>query len=177
MARKDIPKKLSLILMLVLIGGVMLWQGFFLRDEVLRIDGKAITVLDGDSFKSESEEYRLQGIDAPEFRQTCTSAAGNAWPCGRSAHEKLKEILAGTAWSCTVRARDRFGRAIVICEDSDSRDLGSLLVRSGHAVSGGRFDDTPYGSEESEARKARRGIWQGPFQRPDLWRGENPRGS
>ncbi|WP_159437068.1 thermonuclease family protein [Parasphingorhabdus marina] len=170
-------KKSSLILTLLLIGGVMLWQGLFMRNEVLRIDGKSIAVIDGDSFKSEDEEYRLQGIDAPEFRQTCTSGEGSPWPCGRAARQQLKEILGRGVWSCTVQARDQFGRAIVTCRDRENRDLGSSLVQSGHAVSGGRFDETTYGTEESEAKKARRGIWQGPFQRPEVWRAENPRGS
>ncbi|MEL6875367.1 MAG: thermonuclease family protein [Pseudomonadota bacterium] len=176
MARKKFSPKASLILMLVLVGGVMLWQGLFMCDEVIRIDGEAVIVIDGDSFKSESDEFRLHGIDAPEFRQTCNKGDGESWPCGRSAHQRLEEVLAGSVWSCTIQARDQFGRAIATCEDATSRDLGSVLVLSGHAVSGGRFDVMAYGSEESEARKARRGIWQGPFQRPDVWRGENPRG-
>lgn len=177
MARKSLFRKKSLILMLALVGGVMLWQWLFVQEEVLRIDGKTIAVIDGDSFKSASEEFRLQGVDAPEYRQTCANGDGDVWPCGQSAHRQLKQILAEGDWSCTVQARDRFGRAIVTCRDADNRDLGSSLVRSGHAISGGRFDVVTYGKEESEARAARRGIWQGDFDRPEVWRAKNPRGS
>lgn len=148
-----------------------------MQDEILRIDGKAIVVIDGDSFKSASEEYRVHGIDAPEYRQTCKDRNGNDWPCGRSARSQLEKVLARGVWSCSVKARDQFGRAIVTCQDADNQDLGASLVRSGHAVSGDHFDMATYGSEETQARNAKRGIWQGDFESPDVWRSENPRGS
>jgi len=42
------------------------------------------------------------------------------------------------------------------------------LVRQGWAVA---FGNSPlYASAEAEARKAKRGIWAGTFERPSQWR-------
>jgi endonuclease YncB( thermonuclease family) len=38
-------------------------------------------VIDGDTIVVDGEHVRLQGIDAPEKRQTCT-AYGQEWPAG-----------------------------------------------------------------------------------------------
>src|SRR5512132_2676193 len=52
------------------------------------------TVVDGDTIVVGGEQVRLQGIDAPELHQTCT-AYGQAWACGQTAAEWLKNRLHG----------------------------------------------------------------------------------
>src|SRR5918992_4757425 len=45
----------------------------------------AVDIIDGDSFRRSKDEIRLNGIDAPEYRQSCHDKAGRDWDCGREA--------------------------------------------------------------------------------------------
>lgn len=65
---------------------------------------------------------------------------------------------------------DRYGRLFAICRAGDE-DLGRRMVREGYAVA---IDDHSAGEEEV-ARDARRGLWQGAFQRPADDRAAYPR--
>jgi len=162
-------------LIVLIIAGSWAWQKWTAGTEIIVINGKKVSVIDGDSFKNEGEEFRLFGIDAPEYRQTCNTNDGNDWPCGKAARTGLELALKKGQFSCDVRARDKFGRTIVICRDAQNQDLGSSLVEDGFAVSGQYFDESAYGEEEAVAKAARRGIWEGTFVRPDIWRVEHPR--
>jgi endonuclease YncB( thermonuclease family) len=48
----------------------------------LALEGRA-EIVDGDTLRIDGRTVRLQGIDAPETRQTCTDRSGQEWPCGR----------------------------------------------------------------------------------------------
>jgi endonuclease YncB( thermonuclease family) len=131
---------------------------------LLSIDGGPVRVIDGDSFWRGETEIRLSGIDAPEYRQTCKDKAGQDWPCGRDAMRALKQLIGGRDVACEIRDTDRYQRLVAVCKAGDV-DLNQEMVRQGWAVSFGG-----YGSIEMEARKARRGIWRGDFERPQDWR-------
>jgi len=79
------------------------------------------------------------------------------------------------AFFCDVHARDQFGRTVVTCLTKDQLDLGAILVAQGLAISGHYFDISHYSEEEAAAQSAKRGIWQGSFVEPAIWRKENPR--
>ncbi|MEO9467609.1 thermonuclease family protein [Parasphingorhabdus sp.] len=177
MARKKSAIFKNAFLIILIIGGSWAVQNWMASEEIVEINGKRATIIDGDSFKAADEEFRIYGIDAPEYRQTCSDSNGTAWTCGKFARTGLEEMLRTGAWACTVRARDRFGRNIVICADENRRDLGSTLVRQGFAVSGLNFDEAIYASEEDQAKNVRKGIWRGAFVRPEVWRKQHPRGS
>ncbi|VAV99620.1 hypothetical protein MNBD_ALPHA04-1413 [hydrothermal vent metagenome] len=175
MARSFFRKaKLFLIIFLVIAGswGIQRWA---YSSDVIQIDGKKVSMIDGDSFKVGEAEYRIYGIDAPEYFQNCKDENGADWPCGKMARTGLKSALADDQFSCEVRAKDQFGRFIVTCYNDRELDLGSLLVEQGYAVSGHSFDEKIYAVDEIAAKKAKRGIWRGSFVRPDIWRNENPR--
>ncbi len=53
--------------------------------------GGPFKVLDGDSLELGGIRFRLEGIDAPEYRQTCQKG-GVTWSCGKQA----------TALSCAL---------------------------------------------------------------------------
>ncbi len=111
---------------------------------------------------------RLRGIDAPEYRQTCTTG-GKAYPCGRQARAALAAMTAGKAVTCKGWERDKYDRLLAVCSvGSPALDINGAMVRQGWAVAYGG-----YRSEEAEARKAKRGLWQGEFQRPRDWRIEH----
>jgi endonuclease YncB( thermonuclease family) len=49
------------------------------------------------------------------------------------------------------------------------------MVREGLAVNFGSRADGPYEDAEIEAEAARRGLWQGTFEQPSVWREAHPR--
>ncbi len=120
-------------------------------------------VVDGDSLRFGTERVRLLGIDAPELKQTCKRETG-VYACGREARLELARYAQSGSFSCEGWRRDRYGRLLVTCK-SGSKDVNSLLVESGWAVSYGQ-----YGQEEEEARARKTGLWAGEFDRPQDWR-------
>jgi endonuclease YncB( thermonuclease family) len=122
-------------LFLAVLAGFALWLERQ-RGETFAGDGAAIYVIDGDSLRVESREVRLAGIDAPEYRQSCTDAAGAAWPCGREARTALERIVRGGAVSCRTAQQDRYGRALALCW-AGKEDVATLLARQGWADGAG----------------------------------------
>jgi endonuclease YncB( thermonuclease family) len=125
--------------------------------------------LDGDSLWLAGEHIRLFGIDAPEGRQECRDGAGAPYPCGREAARALAAAINGRTVACTAVEHDRYDRNVAICT-VDGRDLGELMVRSGHAIELPQHSRGRYGAAEREARAARRGLWGGTFEEPATWR-------
>jgi len=124
-------------------------------------------ILDGDSLRLGAVEIRLQGIDAPEGRQTCT-VDGRAWRCGRSAARALDELIGEAPVRCVWTQRDRYGRALATCF-KDGTDINSVLVARGMAVAYTHYSDR-YLSEEALARSRRLGLWRSQFVAPWIWR-------
>ena len=124
--------------------------------------GNAV-VLDGDTIMLSGRKIRLEGIDAPEFSQICTGKSGS-YPCGREAKRRLEALAKGSAVECSGWQDDKYGRFLGTCV-SGQVDLNRQMVLSGWAVSYG-----DYLSEEAVARKAGKGVWQGEFDRPSIWR-------
>jgi endonuclease YncB( thermonuclease family) len=126
-----------------------------------------VNAIDGDSLRADGEEIRLLGIDAPELRQTCRDQRGKNWSCGRDARDQLRRILARGKVRCASAEKDRYGRSLARCSASGVLDIGDALVRDGFALD---FMQGGYGAAEGEARRARRGIWRGEFERPANYR-------
>jgi endonuclease YncB( thermonuclease family) len=125
-------------------------------------------IVDGDSLRMGGRSIRLDGIDAPEWDQTCRDAGGRTWRCGQAAKQALRERLRGQTVSCRPRAIDRYGRTIAVCALADGSDLNAWMVQQGFAIASG-FSGT-YAAEEAEAKAAKRGIWDGTFISPASWR-------
>jgi endonuclease YncB( thermonuclease family) len=134
------------------------------------ISGRA-TAIDGDSLRIGSSEIRLRGIDAPEGRQNC-QRDGRDWPCGREAAAALRRLLEPGPLTCRVDRRDQHGRNLAVCSNG-SGDINARMVADGWAVAYDRGNDVLYVREEQEARRARRGVWQGEFTPPRVWRQQN----
>jgi endonuclease YncB( thermonuclease family) len=120
-------------------------------------------VLDGDSLELNGERIRLEGIDAPEFEQTCLRS-GRRHPCGQEARLQLRALTGSNRLSCQGWQRDKYDRLLAVCEASGTQ-LNREMVRSGWAVAYGA-----YGAEEGEARRAKLGLWAGEFVRPQEFR-------
>lgn len=120
-------------------------------------------LVDGDSMFVGGREVRLEGIDAPEGRQTCMRN-GQSWPCGEDARRHLAQLIGNAPVICRGEKSDQHGRLLGTCE-AGGRDLNAAMVEDGFAVSYGR-----YRNEEARAHAARRGLWSGEFDRPRDWR-------
>lgn len=133
--------------------------------------GPATSVVDGDTFVMGSERVRLWGVDAPEGRQVCQDGQGRAFRCGDVARQRLIALIGGRLVDCRERDRDGYGRMVAQCR-TGGVDLGEALVRAGWAVEYRQFSRGAYTAAETEARRARRGLWAGRFEPPDHWRAE-----
>jgi endonuclease YncB( thermonuclease family) len=130
------------------------------------VAGQKLVVVDGDSFALGPRKLRLDGIDAPEYRQNCRDARGGEWACGRAARAALEQLLTGAGLACEAEAHDRYARALATCRSASTPDLAAAQVLAGMAVSDEFHGMRSYGDEEDAAKAARRGIWQGDFMRP-----------
>jgi endonuclease YncB( thermonuclease family) len=128
----------------------------------------AVDVIDGDSFRRGRDEIRLNGIDAPEYRQSCRDENGREWSCGREAARALRNLVAGRTIECTGLDADRYGRLVSRCKTGDAV-LNSEMVRLGWAIAYTRHSAL-YIREEDDARREKRGIWRGTFDPPEDWR-------
>ena len=127
-----------------------------------------VSVIDGDSLRAGSEEIRLHGIDAPEYRQSCEDRSGRSYACGKRAAQHLRKLVGTSPVSCKVIDTDRYERTIGVCSVG-ATELNEAMVEAGWAVAYSRHS-LSYMSTESAARRARRGIWQGRFASPEDWR-------
>jgi endonuclease YncB( thermonuclease family) len=125
-----------------------------------------VEIVDGDSLRRQGQEIRLQGIDAPEYRQTCQGAQGVAYACGRAAREALTAIIDRRDVHCVSAETDRFERSVATCHVGDL-DVAAEMVRQGWAVV---IRNSAYANAEREARRQKRGLWAGSFERPADYR-------
>lgn len=116
-------------------------------------DGDTVTVLDG---AKQQHRVRIAGIDAPEKAQAF----------GASAKENLSRLAFGRQADVQCSKRDRYGREVCSVY-VNARDVGLEQVRSGYAWWFREYareqspeDRKIYSGAESEARAARRGLWQ-----------------
>ena len=86
-------------------------------------------IIDGDTIEIAGQRIRLNGIDAPESRQTCV-ADGVTWPCGQSATAALAEFIGGMPVRCEGQGSDRYGRTIATCY-VQGEDIEAWLVLNG----------------------------------------------
>jgi endonuclease YncB( thermonuclease family) len=121
-----------------------------------------VFVVDGDTLDLDGTRYRLNGIDAPEQAQSCKTATGKNWPCGKAASEALISLTAGKMVRCNTLGQDLYGREIATCTAGNT-DLGREMVARGMAWAFLKFSDA-YAEDQNRARSAQRGIWQGPAQ-------------
>jgi endonuclease YncB( thermonuclease family) len=123
--------------------------------------------VDGDSFRAGHVEIRLYGIDAPEYRQTC-SDGNKAQPCGRLALDALSKLIGNKDVACTIIDRDRYGRQVSVCRDGKV-EINREMVRLGWAVAY-RKHALDYVGTERVAKLAKRGIWAWAFEMPEAYR-------
>ncbi|MCP5085805.1 MAG: thermonuclease family protein, partial [Rhodobacteraceae bacterium] len=121
-----------------------------------------LQIVDGDTLILDGTRYRINGIDAPEAGQKCTSDRGKSWACGDAATNALYEMTVGRTATCKKLATDICNRIVARCA-ADGNDLAQEMVARGLAWAFLKFSDE-YETVQDEAKQARLGIWQGEAQ-------------
>ena len=127
-----------------------------------------VYVVDGDSLKLGEQNVRLAHIDAPEYYQTCKRADKSTYNCGIKAREKLESLLKLGELSCKTVGRDIYNRDMSECF-AGRTNINLEMVRSGWAVVY-KIRDAAYLEAHADAKRAKLGIWQGKYMKPELYR-------
>lgn len=122
---------------------------------------------DGDSLVVGKKEIRLNGIDAPEYLQTCYRE-GVEYDCGLEAHEFLKNLIKSRKVVCHKITTDIYKRQVSECF-ADSININKKMLESGWAVAY-KTSNNDYKIVEKSAQEKKLGIWQGKFMKPELYR-------
>ncbi len=120
-------------------------------------------VIDGDTIVLNGTKIRLEGIDAPEMKQSCV-ALDKSYQCGAEARANLRNLIGKAALTCAGSRLDKYGRFLAVCM-ALTTNINQQMVADGWAVSYGS-----YLSNEVAAKSAKRGIWRGTFEQPQEWR-------
>ncbi|MFN4143808.1 thermonuclease family protein [Aestuariivirga sp.] len=164
--RRPLPRRLggavAFVLMLVLLLAGAREAGW-----LMPASGR-FTAVDGDSLRRDGQDYRLHAIDAPELDQHCKRATGEDYACGREARQALRGLTEARTLDCRILETDRYGRLVAECLAGDL-SINREMVRMGWALAYRRHS-RQHAEAESQAREARRGLWQGRFERPESWR-------
>ena len=133
-------------------------------------------IVDGDTIHIGEYKIRLEGIDAPEMKQTCKLqylklsflSFNKTYYCGVKSKEKLSKKINNKKINCKISSRDRYKRYIATCYKNKT-NLNKWMVRNGHAVAYLRYSKKYY-RDENYAKKKGLGLWRGAFLRPEKWR-------
>ncbi len=160
-------------MVIVLVGSL----GVYVAERWLRppdapIVGSAF-VADGDTLTISGTRIRLIDIDAPELDQTCLDVQGRDWPCGRQASAQLRSHIRGHDLTCRPKSRDQYGRTLATCALPDGSNVNAWMVAQGWAMTSGYAN--VYGTQQADAKSAKRGLWAGSFTPPRQWRQQHPR--
>lgn len=155
--KEDIKMKIMIIAMILC--------GFAVSEVSAKSNAK---VIDGDSIVVNGVEMRVEGIDAPEYKQLCQDENKQEYRCGIKAKEYMKNLLKNAEVHCKNLGVDRYKRQISVCYVGD-KDINAEMVKAGWAVAYDRYNDA-YVEIEKQAKKNKQGIWKGKFMKPELWR-------
>lgn len=142
--------------------------------------------IDGETLFMRGIEVSLFGIDAVERDQICQNAEGADYPCGQRATQALQKLVQSERVICAPIVSVSESRILAMCElTSQERpppmkggefiqgyrpdNLSRLMVVEGHAVGIGIGLES-FREEQIQAQTLRKGIWQGSFEPPRLWR-------
>lgn len=129
------------------------------------------SVIDGDTIDLEGVRIRLVGIDACEHNQFAKMGS-EIWPCGKLAKARLVDLTAGADVRCIWSERDRYDRALAICDIYGTNlVLNEILLKEGLAVAHrGSGEEAPldpiYEDIEAQAKHDRKGLWKTDFELP-----------
>lgn len=112
-----------------------------------------IRVIDGDMLDVGDTRVRLQGIDAPEQAQTCTTQQGAEWRCGAWVSQTVQDRYAGEVATCATVDIDRFDRVVARCL-VNGQDIAETLVSDGLAFAYERYSYSYVAAERAAAAQS-----------------------
>jgi micrococcal nuclease len=125
--------------------------------------GKVVGIQDGDTLTvlqdgGVATRIRLWGIDAPEKRQAYSNAS----------KQYLATLAFGKRVKVLVHDTDRYGRTVAEIILPDGRNTNQEMVKAGYAWWFRKYapNDSALANLESDARKAKRGLWADPHAVP-----------
>lgn len=127
-----------------------------------------VFVIDGDSLKIDQASIRLNGIDAPEYYQTCKDKNNKQYNCGIESKNALEAMVKGKNVRCDKVSKDIYNRELCECF-ANGVNLNQKMLEKGWAVAY-RTDNDVYKNAEKQAKQKKLGIWQGKFMKPELYR-------
>jgi endonuclease YncB( thermonuclease family) len=131
----DVRLPLAIIVPLGLLVGAGLARGDLHPLPRLR-DVPSIVIastIDGDTIEIHGQRIRLDGIDAPESRQTCRRG-DQIERFGQASGWYLAELSGSVPVACVGQEHDRYGRLLGICHRGEL-DLNGAMVEAGQAGS------------------------------------------
>ena len=127
------------------------------------------TVRDGGTIDLSGATWRLAGVDAPTFDQTCIDDHADNWTCGVEARDQLVRLINSRDVQCEDLGPDGTYKKwhLGICTAAgETTSLNQFLVQRGFAMNVGAAGASRFGPDETEARDNRRGLWKGCFVAP-----------
>jgi endonuclease YncB( thermonuclease family) len=153
---------------------VALLSAYILPKDVMRVNaGENVHVVDGDSLELEGLRIRLVGIDSPEYRQFCYNAKHQKYDCGIEAKKYLEKLIGAQQVRCEEESKDIYERSLSVCFVGDV-NLNAEMIKAGWALAY-REEGDKYLPLEKQAKANKKGVWQGRFMRPELYRFLNKR--
>lgn len=137
------------------------------REQDWTAASQTVRVVDGDTLRLGDRTLRLAGLLSPQRGQTCSTASGAGFDCGAAAAQALAQLVRDRDLSCRVQGRDRFGRALGVCQ-ANGLETNTALVAAGWALADA--DAEALVKVEAAARAEGRGLWSNPAGAPESWR-------
>jgi endonuclease YncB( thermonuclease family) len=134
---------------------------------VFEFPQSGVTFQTGDSWSANGQAFRLYGVQSCIRGTFFTNAAQNRTDCGEASVAYLAALVRDAKPRCTAIAQAGAPPVIFsVCAvhiGSNSLDLGTVLITQGFAFAAtdaaGKPTKFEYGVAESEASKAKRGLW------------------
>ena len=141
---------------------------YHLKYSKKELTGKA-RIIDGDSLFIGKNEIRLFAIDAPEYSQKCQDKNNLEYNCGDIAKKFLRNLVKGKKLKCNIIKKDYYNRLLATCYiKKNNLNINKKLISEGQATI--FSNESLYFTTQEEAKNAKRGIWQGKFLTPRIYR-------
>jgi endonuclease YncB( thermonuclease family) len=123
---------------------------------------------EGDVVTVNGQEFRLDGIDAPDVGQRCKNVRGAEYDCFELSRKMLERIINNDEVTCTPKKEQGSKPPLAVCMVRGV-DMGRAMVQLGYALAYRALSFT-YDSDEAVAMSFRRGMWAGRVEPPWEWR-------
>ena len=126
------------------------------------------TVRDGGTIDVGGVTFRLDGIEAPAYDQTCIDDHADSWACGVDARDQLANLIGDRDVRCDDLGADETfkKRHLGVCTaQGETASLNQLMIRRGLAMNA-TLRPGKFGIEEKDAKDNGRALWKGCFIAP-----------